>query len=100
MVEHLDFAAFLTRYDRPFGLFYLDPPYWGREMLYGKDLFAPEDFERLAGILATLKASFLLSINDAPEIRSIFRGFTIEELPVTYRVLVKPVVELLISSRR
>ena len=39
-IECLDWADFIRRYDRLSTLFYLDPPYFGREDDYGKGLFA------------------------------------------------------------
>ncbi|QPP51544.1 DNA adenine methylase [Halomonas sp. SS10-MC5] len=36
VVEHLDWAECMRRYDRPGTLFYLDPPYWGTAG-YGND---------------------------------------------------------------
>jgi hypothetical protein len=53
------------------------PPYWKSETDYGKGVFGPGDFARLAKILAGLKGAFILSINDAPEIRRAFAGFAI-----------------------
>ncbi|CAK0740308.1 DNA adenine methylase [Azospirillaceae bacterium] len=99
-IEHLDYGAFIARYDRSGTLFYLDPPYWGCEAYYGKELFARDDFARLADLLAGIKGRFLMSINDAAEIRCLFGRFRIEEEPVTYRVggAAKPVVELVISN--
>ena len=70
-----------ARVDRPHTLFYLDPPYWGREADYGHDLFAAEDFERLADQFAGLRGRFVLSINDTPEVREFFAR---EEVAVTY----------------
>lgn len=101
-IEHLDFGEFLDRYDQPEALFYLDPPYWGCEDYYGRNLFGRADFERLAEQLVALKGRFLLSLNDVPEVRRIFGRFTIEEVPQTYRVgqTVKPVTELIISGLR
>ena len=52
-----------------------DPPYWDCETMYGKGIFAKDDFERLAEQLRHIKGRFLLSINDVPAIREIFTGF-------------------------
>lgn len=96
-----DFGEFITRIDGPKTLFYLDPPYWGCESDYGKELFCRADFERLAGLLKKGKARFLLSINDAPELREMFGWATIREVTTTYTVgttKAKPVRELLIAN--
>jgi DNA adenine methylase len=65
-------------------LFYLDPPYFGCEDDYGKAVFGREDFERLARLLAGIRGKFILSINDAPEIREIFSAFHIADIETTY----------------
>lgn len=85
-IECLPWEAFISRYDRPGTLFYLDPPYWGGEADYGKGMFAREDYSAMAGALRCIRGRFLLSINDVPEIREIFSGFALEEVQTTYSV--------------
>lgn len=86
VVERLPYAELLARYDTPATLFYLDPPYWQCETDYGTGVFAPADFSRLATLLAGLKGQFLMSINDAPQIREIFAAFDIEEVDTVYTI--------------
>ncbi len=81
-IENLDWKAFLARYDRPGTLFYLDPPYWGSEDHYGRGLFPKSEFEVLAEALKGLAGSFVLSLNDVPEVRAIFSGFAIESVMI------------------
>ncbi|PNG25637.1 DNA adenine methylase [Methylocella silvestris] len=69
VIENLPYGDFITRYDRPETLFYLDPPYFGTEDFYGADAFTKADFRRLADQLAAIAGGFILSINDAPEAR-------------------------------
>ena len=83
-VECLDWDAFMRRYDRPFTLFYLDPPYWGHENDYGKGIFERADYARMAGILGGIEGRFLLSLNDRPEVRELFGAFRIEPVRTTY----------------
>lgn len=85
-IECLPYEAFIERYDRPETLFYLDPPYWGDETLYGKGLFERADFERLAELLAGIAGRFILSINDRAETRRVFRRFRCRKVSVTYRL--------------
>lgn len=98
VIEQLPYDTFITRWDAPTTLFYLDPPYWGCEGYYGKGLFARADFERLATVLRNIRGRFILSINDAHEIRDLFGWARIEEEPVMYKVSNKRVVELVISG--
>lgn len=85
-VTCLDFEAFIRRIDRTGTLFYLDPPYWGCESDYGRELFQRSDFERLNGALRGLKGRFILSLNDVPEVRKLFAGFVIDEAETIYTV--------------
>lgn len=99
-IERLPYAELINRYDTPGTLFYLDPPYWGCESDYGKDVFGRDDFEILARLLTVMKGRFILSINDNPDIRQIFGAFQIEEVSLNYRVggMVTPARELIISN--
>ena len=102
VIECLDFAEFIRRYDTPGTLYYLDPPYWGSEGDYGKALFSRQDFQRLTDILTGIQGRFLMSINAVPEIREIFAWADIEEVSTTYTVAgkgrSKPAAELLIRG--
>ncbi len=101
VIENLNWPDFIDRYDRPETLFYLDPPYWGTEDSYGKEMFSRDQFEVLAERLSHIKGHFIFSINDVPEIRSIFSAFDIEDVSLTYSVAGgkgKPVRELIISG--
>jgi DNA adenine methylase len=86
VIEQLNYAAFIDRYDRAGTLFYLDPPYWGCETDYGQDVFGREDFERLAAQLASIKGKFLLSLNDTPGVREVFDVFGMTPIETTYTV--------------
>jgi DNA adenine methylase len=85
-IENLPYAAFITRYDRAGALFYLDPPYYGCETDYGPNLFKRSEFEAMARQLAAIQGRFILSLNDAPEVRAIFAAFAIEAVETTYTV--------------
>jgi DNA adenine methylase len=102
VIERLPYAELISRYDRPTTLFYLDPPYWGCESDYGAGVFSRDDFAKLADILAGLRGRFLLSLNDRPEVRKIFRHFRIQQVATTYSVnktQSQTAAELLISSK-
>lgn len=79
----------------------MDPPYWDCENDYGKGLFAKADFERLAALLGKVQGKWLMSINDVPQIRELFKGFQIRAVPTKYSIGAtgsKAVQELLISN--
>ena len=101
LIERMPYADCIKRYDsRPGSLFYCDPPYWGCTDDYGKGLFSEDDFSRLRGLLEAIQGSFILSINDTPEIREIFAGFAMEEVQLNYRLSgkVTPARELIITG--
>lgn len=83
-IENLNYAELIKRYDRPHSFFYIDPPYWGCEDDYGKNIFEQDDFERLSTQLQNIDGKFLLSLNDTPEIREIFSSFIMDDVTVTY----------------
>jgi len=100
-IECLPYQSFIERYDRPGTLFYLDPPYWGCEDDYGKEMFARSDFEAMAAQLSKIKGKFIMSINDLPEIRDTFKAFNIEAVNTTYTLSSKgagKAKELIISN--
>lgn len=86
VIEQLDWRDFLNRYDRPGMLFYLDPPYYGTEHFYGRGAFQRSAFTTMAERLSALKGSFILSINEHPEVRETFKRFAIEAVETTYTV--------------
>ena len=101
IIECMDFDNFIKTYDKKHTLFYLDPPYYGNEGDYGKDMFCRDDFERLAACLRGLKGRFILSLNDALEVREIFAGFEIDEVNLSYSISAgkpKNVKELIIYN--
>ncbi|GHH52552.1 DNA adenine methylase [[Pseudomonas] boreopolis] len=84
VIEHLPWDACIERYDRPGTLFYLDPPYWQTEG-YGVD-FPWGEYERLADKLRALQGKAVVSINDHPDIRSLFEGFDMVPLQLSYTI--------------
>lgn len=81
-IECASYGEILTRFDRPTTLFYLDPPYWGRKLY--RHNFATADFERLAEGVAKVRGKFVLSLNDLPEVRALFRRFHIQPVELHY----------------
>jgi len=82
VIEHLPWHDCIHRYDRPHTLFYLDPPYW-QVHGYGTD-FPFNEYERIADKMRTQQGKTILSINDHPDIRRIFGGFTMHPVQTTY----------------
>ncbi|EIL4580687.1 DNA adenine methylase [Salmonella enterica] len=83
-IEHLGWDQCIERYDRPYTLFYCDPPYWGVKG-YGVD-FPFEEYSRLAERAKSIKGKMVISVNDIPEIREVFAGLEIQSLDHQYSV--------------
>jgi DNA adenine methylase len=81
-IESLPYEDVLSRFDRPTSLFYLDPPYYGRK-LYRFNL-EPEAFVSMAERLGELRGKFVLSLNDVPEVRTIFKRFHVKGIETAY----------------
>lgn len=97
-IESLPYERVLQKYDRPTTLFYVDPPYYGRK-LYRHNL-EKDEFRILADRLAVVRGKFILSLNDVPEVRSIFSGFCIRPTNLIYTAKTFPTShpELLITN--
>ncbi|WP_457647358.1 DNA adenine methylase [Profundibacter sp.] len=86
VIECLDFGEFIPRYDSRQTLFYLDPPYWGCEDDYGKEVFCRADFTRLADVLDGIKGRFIMSLNDVEGVRETFGTFYVQAIKTTYTI--------------
>ncbi|MGO9010638.1 MAG: DNA adenine methylase [Bryobacteraceae bacterium] len=81
-IESLPYETIIARFDRPATLFYLDPPYWGRNLY--RVSFSEADFRHLEERLRELRGKFVLSLNDVPEVRDLFRRFSFREIELSY----------------
>ena len=84
VIEQLDWAECVRRYDRQHSLFYMDPPYWGTE---GYDVsFDLGQYDKMAALLHSIKGRAVVSVNDIPEMRKAFAGLKMRELSIRYSV--------------
>lgn len=86
IIENQDFAKLIPHYDRTETLFYLDPPYYMKDKMYACD-FDDSDHVRLRDLLLTVKGKCLISYNDCPEIRELFKGFCIFDFSRTHSMV-------------
>ena len=84
VIEHMDWAACLRRYDRKHTLFFADPPYWGTQG-YGVT-FGLDQYVLLADAMRSLNGTMVLTINDCPAMREAFAGFEMHRVPTKYTV--------------
>ena len=83
-IENLPFEDCIRRYDRPHTVFFCDPPYL--DVGGYKEQFRPADHDRLAAILTGIKGKFLLTINDHPKIRALYKNFHRLKVKVRYSI--------------
>ena len=81
-VLNQDFKKVIKKYDSPDSFFYLDPPYSyagkGHYQIVGVTM------EDLLSVLKSIKGKFLMSYDDSPTIRKLFKGYKIRTLMVPY----------------
>ena len=82
--------------------FYADPPYFSTEDMYAVG-FNWNDHVRLKDTLSKIQGKFLLSYNDCPEIRELYKGFSMLDFSRTHSMAQryeagKEFKELLISN--
>jgi DNA adenine methylase len=83
-IENLSFEEILKKYDRESTFFFCDPPYY--ETAGYKNPFGKEDHLKLHEILKNIKGKFLLTINDHPFIRELYKDFNMIETKVFYSI--------------
>lgn len=84
-IEHLDWKECIRRYDREHTLFYLDPPYW-ETAGYAPGAFNFEQYQAMAELAGSIKGRMVISINDHPQIRGVFAGLRLKEVPLRHTV--------------
>jgi DNA adenine methylase len=72
----------LLKHDTPNTFFFFDPPYEKSDKLYSETEI---DYRDMANKLKNLKGKFILTINDSPLIRDIFKDFEITPIDVMGR---------------
>ena len=98
-IEHLEWKDFIKTYDKLRALFFLDPPYY--KTPYYNHNFKLVDLQELSQTLSSLKSKFILSINDHPDMRKAFRGFSMVLAKLSYSIAQKECAkgyELLITG--
>tara|TARA_R110000868_G_scaffold340580_3_gene601255 strand:+ start:599 stop:1450 length:852 start_codon:yes stop_codon:yes gene_type:complete len=70
-----DYAKVVSANDGKDTFFFLDPPYENTDKSFGYAESKSFDFERLAEVLKRIKGNFLMTINDSPRIRELFKAF-------------------------
>ena len=72
--------------------FYIDPPYY-KTSCYKHNFHKLDDFVAIADVLRDIKGKFILSLNDHPEIRKVFKDFDLKPVKIRYSVSAKQSTE-------
>ncbi len=81
-IESLPFQEFIPKFDRPTTVFFCDPPYWRRK-LYNYN-FSDDDYLTLANLLQSIRGKFVLTVDDVPQLRELFKKSKITEVEIPY----------------
>lgn len=84
VIENLDFADVIKRYDSPDTLFYCDPPYIDVQRY--RTPFTMDDHKRLFDHLSQIKGMALVSLNDCYEARELYDGWNVKTKEVRYSI--------------
>lgn len=74
-----DYKFIIDKYNNDKSFFYFDPPYLDKEFYYTCK-FSIEDHLELYDCIKNLKTNFILSYNDKPLIRELYKDYTIEKV--------------------
>lgn len=100
-IFNLDYRKIIKKFDTPSTFFFLDPPYENTDPKWGyaedKDTF---DFNELKKTLKKIKGKFLMTINDSPAMRELFKDFNVKPFTAFTNSLIlgKERKELFISN--
>jgi DNA adenine methylase len=75
MIHNEDYADVIARYDAEDTFFFLDPPYESSSTTLYKGLTQDFDQSRLANMLYNVKGKFILTLNDSPTIRELYKDY-------------------------
>jgi DNA adenine methylase len=79
IIHNEDFKTIISRYDAEDTIFFLDPPY---EVL-SKELYSlkePFNHTLLRDILSHIKGKFILTLNDSPHVRELYKDYCLLEV--------------------
>lgn len=81
IILNKSFEEIIKIYDSNETFFYLDPPYESLKQTDYKDYVTPEDVFKA---VKNIKGFFMLSYNDSPKIRKLFKCFNIKTIKTKY----------------
>jgi DNA adenine methylase len=76
-LNNKDYGEVIHQYNNTDTFFFLDPPYENKSTDFGYAEDTDFDFERFATLLRLIKGNYLMTINESPNIRHLFKGVNI-----------------------
>ena len=93
-IESLSFEALIPKWDGDGSVFYLDPPYYMLTEMAGtyyKHELTPQMHVQLRDVLKGIRGRFILSYDDHPAVRALYKGFKVRETdPIHYSLNNRP----------
>lgn len=90
VIECLPATDCIRLYDRPTTFFFVDPPYHGVSQPYAPNARMTEaDQEALRDALGAAKGRWLVTLNEHPVVRRLYRGWRFERVPTRYSLMRK-----------
>lgn len=80
-----DYETVVKKYDSPTTFFFFDPPYERTRSIYGYGEHKDFNYSKLLDVLTSIKGTFLMTINDSPNMREVFKQFRIRTTRVYAR---------------
>lgn len=84
--ENWDYKKYIKQNNSEIAFFFLDPPYYKIKNLYKNNNWGDDEFKEMKKILSKIKGYFMLTINDDPFIRELFKDYVINVVPVKYSI--------------
>lgn len=81
-IEKEDYEKIVDGYDDKDTFFFIDPPYENTSPYYGYAEDLEFDYERLGRVLDKIQGKFLMTINDSPRMRKLFKRFHVVAVDV------------------
>jgi len=92
-IFNTDYTTIIKKFDNKKAFFYLDPPYEN-----SKDYPNAVNPIDIYNALKSIKGKFMLSYNDSPNIRNIFKNYNIQSIITKYQSPFREVIELVITN--
>ena len=80
-----DYAMVVKTYDSPSTFFFFDPPYEKTRSIYGYGQHKEFDYVKLVDVLRSIRGKFLMTMNDSPHVRELFKEFRLKGTKVYAR---------------